>query len=47
VTKARLDGSTVQIPIRPENVMITKLKMDDDMRKRILERRAFSSKKES
>ncbi len=47
VTKTRLDGSTVQISIRTENVMITKLKMDDDMRKRILERRAFSSKKES
>jgi ribosomal protein uL24 len=47
VTKTRLDGSTVQIPIRTENVMITKLKMDDDMRKRMLERRAFSSKKES
>ena len=47
VTKTRLDGSTVQIPIRTENVMITKLKMDDNMRKRILERRAFSFKKES
>jgi ribosomal protein uL24 len=47
VTRTRLDGSTVQIPIRTENVMITKLKMDDDMRKRMLERRAFSSKKES
>ena len=47
VTKTRLDGSTAQIPIRPENVMITKLKMDDDKRKRMLERRAFSSKKES
>jgi ribosomal protein uL24 len=47
VTRTRLDGSTVQIPVRTENVMITKLKMDDDMRKRMLERRAFSSKKES
>lgn len=47
VTRTRLDGSTVQIPIRTENVMITKLKMDDDMRKRMLERRAFSFKKES
>lgn len=47
VTRTRLDGSSVQIPIRTENVMITKLKMDDDMRKRMLERRAFSFKKES
>lgn len=46
VTRTRLDGSTVQLPIRPENVMITKLKLDDDWRKRILERKGFKSKEE-
>jgi len=42
-----MDGSTVQIPVRPENVMITRLNMDDDRRKRILERRGFESKRGS
>ncbi len=46
VTRTRLDGSTVQIPVRPENVMITKLKLDDDWRKRILERKAFQATEE-
>ena len=46
VTRTRLDGSTVQIPTRAENVMITKLKLDDDWRKRILERKGFKSKEE-
>ena len=46
VTRTRLDGSTVQISIRPENVMITKLKLDDDWRKRILERKAFQAAEE-
>jgi large subunit ribosomal protein L24 len=44
VTRSRLDGSTVQIPIRAENIMITKLSLEDDWRKRILERKGFKSK---
>ena len=43
VTRARQDGSTVQIPIRAENVMITRLNLDDDWRKDILERKGFSA----
>ena len=46
VTRTRLDGSTVQIPIRAENVMITKLDLDDDWRKKILERKGFKAKEE-
>jgi large subunit ribosomal protein L24 len=38
VTRTRLDGSTVQIPTRAENVMITKLK--------IIERKGFKAKEE-
>jgi large subunit ribosomal protein L24 len=41
ITRTRLDGSTVQIPVRAENVMLTKLNLDDDRRKAILERKGF------
>ncbi len=43
VTRNRQDGSTVQIPVRAENVMITRLNLDDQMRREILERRSFSA----
>jgi large subunit ribosomal protein L24 len=46
VTRTRLDGSTVQIPVRAENVMITKLNLDDNRRKQILERKGFKIKEE-
>ena len=46
VTRTRLDGSTVQIPIRAENVMITKLNLDDDWRKKIIERKGFKTEEE-
>jgi len=46
VTRTRLDGSTVQLPVRAENVMITKLNLDDDRRKAILERKGFKKKEE-
>lgn len=45
VTRNRMDGSTVQIPIRPENVMITRLNLDDDRRRNILDRRGFEAKR--
>ena len=41
VSRTRLDGTTVQIPIRSENVMITKLELKDGWRKKILERKGF------
>jgi large subunit ribosomal protein L24 len=43
VTRTRMDGSTVQIPIKPENVMITRLNLNDQWRRRILERKSFST----
>lgn len=46
VTRTRMDGSTVQIPIRPNNVMITELDLEDDWRKKILERKSFSQERE-
>lgn len=45
VTRTRMDGSTVQIPIHPENVMITRLTLDDPRRREILERRGFEAKR--
>jgi large subunit ribosomal protein L24 len=46
VTRTRQDGSTVQIPIRPENVMITKLNLKVGWRKKVLERKSFSVEEE-
>jgi len=43
ITRARQDGSTVQIPVRAENVMITRLNLDDQWRRDILERKGFSA----
>jgi large subunit ribosomal protein L24 len=45
VTRTRMDGSTTQIPIRPENVMITRLTLDDARRREILDRRGFEAKR--
>ncbi|MBC8497760.1 50S ribosomal protein L24 [Candidatus Bathyarchaeota archaeon] len=47
VTRNRMDGSMVQIPIRPENVMITRLELGDDKRRAILARRGFGAKRRS
>ncbi len=46
VTRTRQDGSTVQIPIRTENVMITRLHLDDERRRNMLERKSFSAEEE-
>lgn len=45
VTRTRMDGSTVQIPLRAENVMIKRLALDDAKRKEILNRRGFEAKR--
>lgn len=47
VTRQRLDGSAVQIPVRPENVMITRLNLDDEWRRNILQRRGYEFRRES
>ena len=46
VTRTRQDGSTVQIPIRAENVMITRLILDVVWRRELLERKSFSAEEE-
>jgi len=46
VTRSRQDGSTVQIPVKPANLMITKLNLDDQWRRRVLERKGFSAEEE-
>jgi large subunit ribosomal protein L24 len=43
VTRTRTDGSMVQIPIRPENVIITRLNLNDQWRRSMLERKGFSA----
>jgi large subunit ribosomal protein L24 len=45
ITRNRVDGSTFQIPIRANNVMITELNLDDNWRRDILERKSFSSQR--
>lgn len=39
LTRERVDGTTVFIPIHPSKVMITKLNLEDKWRKQILERK--------
>ncbi|MDW8040518.1 MAG: 50S ribosomal protein L24 [Nitrososphaerota archaeon] len=39
LTREKVDGTTVFIPVHPSKVMITKLNLDDKWRKKILERR--------
>lgn len=36
------DGKETLVSLRAENVMITKLDLDDKMRKKIMERRGYS-----
>lgn len=40
VTKEKVDGSTVQVPIHPSKVALVKLNLDDKWRKSILEKAA-------
>ncbi len=37
VSRKKADGSTVDVPVRVPNVMITQLKLDDNYRKERLE----------
>lgn len=45
VTRQRMDGTNVQIPIRPEDTMITRLHLDDEWRRKALERRGYGSRR--
>jgi large subunit ribosomal protein L24 len=44
ITTKKVDGSEVMIPLEPSNLMITKLNMDDKMRRKQLERKAAAKK---
>ncbi|MDW8023143.1 MAG: 50S ribosomal protein L24 [Nitrososphaerota archaeon] len=39
LTREKVDGTTIFIPVHPSKVMITKLNLDDKWRRKILERR--------
>lgn len=39
ITREKVDGSTIQIPIHPSKVMITHLNLDDKWRKQALKRK--------
>ncbi len=39
LTREKVDGTTVSVPVHPSKVMITRLNLDDKWRKKILERR--------
>ncbi len=40
ITREKVDGSTIQVPIHPSKVMITNLNLDDKWRKEVLKRKA-------
>jgi large subunit ribosomal protein L24 len=40
ITREKVDGSTIPVPIHPSKVMITRLNLDDKWRKKVLERKA-------
>lgn len=44
VKRERADGREVLIRLRPENLMITKLDMDDKWRKKIIQRRGYEGR---
>ncbi|MBS7639251.1 MAG: 50S ribosomal protein L24 [Candidatus Bathyarchaeia archaeon] len=41
ITREKADGTTILVPIHPSKVEITRLNLDDKLRKRILERRGL------
>ncbi|MBS7624216.1 50S ribosomal protein L24 [Candidatus Bathyarchaeota archaeon] len=41
ITRQKVDGTTILVPIHPSNVEIIRLNLDDKLRKKILERRGF------
>lgn len=43
IKRERADGREVIIPLRPENLMITKLNLDDEWRRRIIGRRGYGA----
>lgn len=46
ITREKVDGTTIPIPIHPSKVMITRLNLNDKWRKKILERKGQAPKDE-
>jgi large subunit ribosomal protein L24 len=46
LTREKVDGTTIFVPIHPSKVMITKLNLDDKWRKKIIARRKVAKKEE-
>ena len=47
LTREKVDGTTVFVPVHPSKVMITKLNLDDKWRRKILERRKKAKEAEA
>jgi large subunit ribosomal protein L24 len=45
LTREKVDGTTIFVPVHPSKVMITRLTLDDKWRKKILERKKAARKK--
>jgi large subunit ribosomal protein L24 len=45
LTREKVDGTTVFVPVHPSKVLITRLNLDDKWRKKILERKKVAGKK--
>jgi len=45
LTRERVDGTTIFVPIHPSKVVVTRLNLDDKWRKKILERKKDARKK--
>ena len=45
LTREKVDGTTIFVPVHPSKVMITRLNLDDKWRKKILERKKAARKK--
>jgi large subunit ribosomal protein L24 len=45
LTREKVDGTTIFVPIHPSKVLITRLNLDDKWRKKILERKKAAGKK--
>jgi large subunit ribosomal protein L24 len=45
LTREKVDGTTIFLPVHPSKVMVTRLNLDDKWRKRILERKQKAHKK--
>ena len=45
LTREKVDGTTINVPVHPSKVIITRLSVDDKWRKKILERKQKAQKK--